>query len=121
MPSRAARPCAHHGCPRLVRGGSRCEVHAVTDEVVRGTAADRGYDATWRKLRKAFLREHPFCASCEANGEFLVQATHVDHIQPHRGDDALRLAWNNLQPLCASHHSSKTDAQDGGFGNARTA
>lgn len=81
----------------------------------RPSAAKRGYDATWRKLSATHLREHPFCVRCLEGGVF-EQATDVDHIRAHCGDDSLRLDPGNLQSLCHSHHSQKTVAQDGGFG-----
>jgi 5-methylcytosine-specific restriction protein A len=67
----------------------------------------------WRKARIVFLAEHPFCADCGAS------ATVVDHALPHRGD--LTIFWDRgrWQALCASCHSRKTAARDGGFGNAR--
>lgn len=84
----------------------------------RETAAERGYDARWRKARAAYLRAYPLCVECEASGK-LERATVVDHVIPHRGDAAL--FWNraNWQSLCATHHNRKTAAEDGGFGNVR--
>jgi len=38
----------------------------------------------------------------------LEKAVDVDHIIPHKGDDALRLDPANLQSLCKWHHRSKT-------------
>lgn len=116
MPNRSARPCGKPGCSRLARGaGSRCADHAREREQARGTAKVRGYGADWRTLRAAHLRAHPSCSHPECD----MLATDVDHLTPHRGDDALRLDPDNLQSLCHSHHSSKTATQDGGFGRAR--
>lgn len=116
MPSRSSRPCSKPGCPRLVNGkDSRCADHAREREQRRGTAAERGYDHVWRALRGRFLIEHPYCVRCMEKGD-TVTATQVDHVVPHRGDEHLRTDWNNLQSLCASHHSEKTSTQDGGFG-----
>jgi len=79
----------------------------------RDSAAARGYDSKWRMTRSAFLKKHPTCSEpgCQA------KATHVDHIKARAqgGSDE----WSNLQGLCHSHHSSKTNAIDGGFGNPR--
>ena len=117
MPMRAARPCTKPGCKAIVRGkGSRCELHPP-EWMQRPSAADRGYDAHWHRESRAFLREHPFCCACEAEDVFLVQATVVDHHVPHRGDPVLFWDRSNWRPMCASHHSRKTAAGDGGFGN----
>jgi len=37
-------------------------------------------------------------------------ATDVDHVQPHEGDLMRFWQWDNLQPLCATCHSRKTQA-----------
>ena len=63
----------------------------------------------WRKLRYAFLKAHPVCAVCGG------LATTVDHIIPHRGDEALFYDEGNLQALCASCHSAKTLKENGYF------
>ncbi|MFR8915662.1 MAG: HNH endonuclease, partial [Oscillospiraceae bacterium] len=74
---------------------------------LRGSAAERGYDAKWRRARKRFLRSHPLCANCLSQG-VLTPATVVDHIVPHRGDRALFWDEKNWQPLCKSCHDRKT-------------
>ncbi len=74
---------------------------------MRGTAAQRGYDARWKEARLYFLRRNPLCAVCLKEGR-IEAATTVDHIVPHRGD--WRLFWdeNNWQSLCKRHHDEKT-------------
>jgi 5-methylcytosine-specific restriction enzyme A len=115
------KPCLTPGCKGLARGRGRCErcapAHARRVEHERGSSYQRGYNSTWRRLAKAFLRRHPFCVHCSRDG-VLEMATVVDHIVPHKGDS--KLFWdeeNNWQGLCASHHSAKTAHEDGGFGN----
>jgi 5-methylcytosine-specific restriction protein A len=79
------------------------EVEAQAYDRRRGTAAQRGYGARWQKRRGIFLRQHPLCAQCSA------PATDVDHITPKRqggSDDE-----SNLQPLCATCHSRKTNRE----------
>ena len=104
--------CARPGCGALVpRGASRCPAHADLawrqDEVERGSSTARGYDHVWRRLRADYLREHPECVRCAERGS-LVPAQVVDHVHPHRGDEALRLDPANLQSLCRSCHAAKT-------------
>nr|WP_281492405.1 HNH endonuclease [Wohlfahrtiimonas chitiniclastica] len=45
------------------------------------------------------------CVYCERNG-IITAANVVDHIEPHRGDQALFWDRNNWQSLCSSCHSS---------------
>lgn len=81
----------------------------------RPSPSKRGYDAAWRRLRHVKLQVDSLCEIC-LREDRLESAAVVDHIQPHRGDDALRLDMDNLQSLCASCHSRKTVRYDGGFG-----
>jgi 5-methylcytosine-specific restriction protein A len=111
MPHAAMRPCAQPGCPNLVagsRGPRYCAEHlrqirAHQDEQ-RGTAAERGYDAEWQRLRREYLRQHPLCTQC---GEI---ATHVHHIIRVR--DGGTNDWSNLRGLCARHHNAETMRHD---------
>ena len=73
----------------------------------RPSANQRGYDARWRKARRAFLSRNPLCAKCYAEG-YLVPATVVDHIQPHRGDVNKFWDASNWQALCKRCHDRKT-------------
>lgn len=106
MPTRAHRPCAHAGCRRLVHSG-RCEKHTRhrhrIDARGRGTAAQRGYDSTWRKVRATKLSADPLCERCERMGR-TTAATLVHHKIPVRQDPSLRLALSNLMSLCVSCH-----------------
>lgn len=122
MPSRPFRPCSQPGCGALVNGkASYCPLHLKAkqkrESANRGTTAERGYDARWRKARAVFLRAHPLCmcSECAALGR-LLPATVVDHIKPHRGD--LTLFWDqrNWQAMAKRCHDSKTAREDGGFG-----
>ncbi|MEM9388616.1 MAG: HNH endonuclease signature motif containing protein [Pseudomonadota bacterium] len=75
----------------------------------RKSAAQRGYDNTWRKVRAAFLVEHPVCqGKWKCNGD---PATEVDHKTTIRSGGA-RLDWDNLQALCKRCHSYKTRTED---------
>ena len=78
---------------------------------------------TWKRLRLEALTanmvtyQHPYpiCVDCHAAG-LMIEATQVDHIKAHRGDQALAFDRDNLQCLCLSCHSRKTVHEDGGFG-----
>ena len=108
MPKRPKRPCRYPGCPNLCESGTYCPEHsAESPDRLCGSAAERGYDAKWRRARKLFLQRHPLCANCLSQG-IVTPATVVDHIVPHRGDRALFWDENNWQPLCKNCHDQKT-------------
>jgi len=115
MPFKPLGPCSFTNCPRRAVAGGRCELHQRPPQQRlpdrRASAASRGYDRSWQKLRAAHLKLEPNCRMCGAPG------SHVDHILPKaKGgpDDE-----TNLQTLCAAHHSMKTAREDGGYGNQR--
>jgi 5-methylcytosine-specific restriction protein A len=53
-------------------------------------------------MRDAFIATHPLCVICDHIAE------EVDHVVPHRDNDALMFDWGNLQSLCKRCHSAKT-------------
>lgn len=67
--------------------------------------------ARWQRMREAQLSAHPLCVYCLEREEVTAADT-VDHIKPHRGDDALMWDAENLQSLCASCHSSRGQRED---------
>jgi 5-methylcytosine-specific restriction enzyme A len=73
------------------------------------TAAQRGYDAKWRKARLTYLSrpDNVCCRACKALGIY-TEATVVDHVIPHRGNTQLFWDTSNWQPLCAPCHDEKT-------------
>lgn len=116
------KPCAHPGCPELVRTGY-CNRHRPKDTQRR--SADAADWHTWYTLpiwtddlRPTQLAREPFCRECtrRAVREGLpylmrVRATDVDHIVPHRGNWSIFADRSNLQSLCHSCHSRKTMAE----------
>ena len=120
MPVRAMKGCNYAGCPALISKGRFCPEHQpMSTDMERGSAAARGYDARWRKLREMFLAKHPLC--CDPFGyhqrdKATELATDVDHVLPRRagGSDS----YDNLQSLCHRCHSRKTALQSSGWGNA---
>ena len=109
MPRTPPRPCRYPGCPGFCEPGQVfCKEHMMwSSERMRGGAEARGYNAEWRRARKAFLQLHPLCVECMKNG-ILTPATVVDHIMPHRGDQRLFWDESNWQSLCATCHNKKT-------------
>lgn len=120
---RAKCLCNYPGCGALIEAPGYCVRHALSQESRRRTAErlrlssrKRGYGSRWEKLRRIILHQRPLCVLCEKRGR-ITAATVVDHIVAHKGDSTLFWALDNLQPLCASCHSTKTASQDGGYGN----
>ena len=109
MPRKALKPCKHPGCPKLT-DGVYCDEHKPLYPD-RPSAAKRGYGSKWQRVSKAYLRTHPLCVKCLAQGKF-VTATVVDHIVPHRGDHYLMWSESNWQALCKSCHDKKTGQED---------
>lgn len=82
----------------------------------RGSSAQRGYGSRWQKARSTYLVAHPLCVMCQKEGR-IVAATRVDHIKPHKGDQALFWDTSNWQPLCGPHHDrDKQSEEKGGTG-----
>jgi 5-methylcytosine-specific restriction protein A len=121
VPHRPPHGCAEPGCPELVRHGARCVEHdrALKAEIdaTRPSAARRGYDANWRKIRLAHLRREPTCRFCAARG-LVSAATDVDHVVALA--DGGTHADSNLRSLCHSCHSART-ARDQAFGHRHRA
>lgn len=69
----------------------------------RGSARERGYSARWDREAGAYKRAFPLCVGCLAVGRYRAVRV-VDHIEPHKGDDALFWDQDNWQSSCAWHH-----------------
>lgn len=115
MPRKPLRPCRAPGCPKPATVGSRCRQHARAlrreYDNDRPSAAQRGYDPKWRRIRAQYLRHHPLCqatdeAALRFHARFGDAATDVDHIVPVAQGGTNR--WVNLQALCHRCHSAKT-------------
>jgi 5-methylcytosine-specific restriction enzyme A len=118
------KPCTHPGCTR-VQQGPRCELHPhqerqrnrAKEDDRRGSAASRGYDARWRKVRALHMAFEPLCRWCVKEGR-TTSGELVDHIVPLRlGGD--RLSRSNLQTLCRRCHAIKTAAETAPGGRRR--
>ena len=75
------------------------------------TSAQRGYGYKWQQAREGWLRAHPLCVMCEAEGR-ATAAKVVDHIVPHRGDMVLFWQRTNWQSLCTTHHSAHKQREE---------
>lgn len=123
MPARIAKLCRRRGCRELTREPSGyCQAHEGDTIGWRKThrqvsAAERGYDAAWRRLRDWVMRrDNGLCQPCLRAGR-VTAATEVDHIIGKA--EAKRMGWtradadahDNLQAICRECHKVKT-AQD---------
>ncbi|OOR83903.1 HNH endonuclease [Moraxella canis] len=123
MPIAPSTLCKAAGCNAKAVAHGRCKLHQLKpgfpDAIVpkqrykdkRPSASKRGYDSRWRHARLAFLDDNPLCVMCQANG-LLVAATVVDHIIPHRGNQARFWDISNWQALCKTCHDHKTNTID---------
>ena len=106
MPYRPKRPCSWPGCPNLTYGRF-CPLHE-RHETLRYNRFQRDpetaerYGKDWRRIRKAYLAEHPFCEVCRKKGKATV-ATMVHHIRALREDGTND--DENLMALCKACHS----------------
>lgn len=72
------------------------------------------YNSTlWQSMRRDQLQQEPLCRYCTQQGD-ITPATVVDHIEPHRGDEAKAFDPDNLQSLCKPCHDVHADAKDRG-------
>lgn len=97
MKMRGARICPTHGCPNDMP----CTEHA-RKAWAGSTRAQRRPDG-WKALRLRVLRRDAY--RCQAPG-CPAKATEVDHVIPNDDHDMA-----NLQSLCTSCHSKKTQAE----------
>lgn len=121
MPNNLSRPCKYPGCPNLTNHkigycAEHLKKYRQDQDRNRKTSTARGYNRRWMIIKTMYLREHPFCVKCQAEGKMEL-AQVVDHIIPHHGDYDLFWDQSNWQSLCAYHHNVKTATNDGGFGN----
>ena len=114
MPRKPLKPCAVSGCPNLCEG-SYCEEHRKKNNneysrFFRSDASKSFYTSKeWRTLRKSFLEKNPLCVECLKEGRY-TPAKIVDHIVPIRMGGK-PLDEGNLQALCWSCHSKKSDKE----------
>jgi 5-methylcytosine-specific restriction enzyme A len=90
-------------CKRLTKN-YRCDACAAIEnarrEQLRGSAAQRGYDAGWQRASKEQIERQPYCSVCLTTEDLTA-----DHIKPKAlggTDDP-----DNLDTKCRSHNSEK--------------
>ena len=110
MPTRALQYCSVPTCREKVPSG-RCPTHQqqARAQETRYQHGATGYGRQWRKARAQYFSDpaHVLCVTCQVAGK-VVLAEELDHIVPHRGDQALFWDRTNWQGLCRTHHAEKT-------------
>ena len=106
MPKKPKKPCAYPGCPKLT-DGLYCEEHKTKanqqyERYGRKYKKNERYGSAWQKVRARYVKLHPFCEECFAQG-ILTRVEHVHHIKPL--DEGGTNDFDNLKSLCQSCHS----------------
>jgi 5-methylcytosine-specific restriction protein A len=96
--------CSWPGCAAILDQPGRCTEHRRPGwDEWKARGGSRGYDTPeWKRLRRAYLDEHPVCERCPAPA---AQVHHRDHAK--HGDPSF-FAWANLEALCLPCHRSET-------------
>lgn len=118
MAAKAPKVCSWPRCGRITHG-RYCDEHqqqadararekylaAQVKHNAERAETDQLYKTErWRKLRAVFLRRHPLCVQCQADG-YVRPAEMVDHIVPVKARPELFFEWSNLRPLCKQCHN----------------
>lgn len=107
-----ARTCLD--CGAITGGANRCPRHQASRQVQRGTTAQRGYNAPWRRLVAQAMQTQrdrvgtAYCVDCgltEAEAKATGNPLTGDHVTPKvcGGRDEL----SNVAIRCRRHNSSK--------------
>ncbi len=105
MPYKPKRSCRYSGCSKLT-DDVYCEEHKKLmnrhyDSFQRGYNGSERYGGNWRKIRNCYIKRHPLCEHCFAEGR-CVTANLVHHIKPlSQGGTHDEI---NLMSLCYSCH-----------------
>ncbi|WP_078060870.1 HNH endonuclease [Desulfotomaculum copahuensis] len=107
MPIKPPSPCRWPGCPDAQAPGCQgycrehVKAHRQQDAAHRGTARQRGYNASYEKARAWVLKHHPLCVVCKMEGR--LSAATVTHHVVHLADGGSNSA-SNLLPVCGNCH-----------------
>jgi 5-methylcytosine-specific restriction protein A len=94
-------------CPDCIAGEKQRQKTKTKEyDEDRGTAAERGYDAVWAKLRKLKLRISPLCEcpDCQSGYLRIRSANMVHHIKEIETHPELRLVMSNLLSMKRECH-----------------
>ncbi len=108
-----AAGCDHPDDSDVVMKNKKIKVHkAFTTKRHSNVQKVHKYGRTWQRLRKKIIsRDKCICQMCDKS--VLKRDAQVDHIKPvNKGGLDTE---DNLQLLCASCHSEKTDKENSGW------
>jgi 5-methylcytosine-specific restriction protein A len=121
MKKAAKRACTKiAGCPAFTCESPNCKArriktHRAQEKPQERVERSKLYStAGWGKMRSRQLSNAPLCQRC-AQYDLVTPAVHVDHVVPHKGDRKLVFDAGNLQSLCHSCHSHKTNLEKQGM------
>lgn len=106
MPHKPKKPCAFPGCPNLT-DETYCDKHKSQsansyNKFQRSPDHNKKYGREWKRIRARYVKAHPLCERCLAEGR-LTPVEEVHHILPvNRGGSN---ADSNLMSLCRSCHN----------------
>ena len=100
--------CMEPLCPDYAEHRGYCDKHKRDRPIKRLEHSKMYYSKAWKRMRAIHLLNSPLCECCSLHG-YVEIAKDVDHIIPHRGDKKIFNNTNNLQSLCKSCHSRKTN------------
>lgn len=115
MPYAPPKPCRRPGCRALTTDRTGyCEAHRKEErkqarreyDRTRPSAAQRGYDRHWQKVRAAKLREDPLCERCLAKG--IIREAWGVH---HKDRDPTNNTPENLESICFECHEAEHAAE----------
>ena len=95
-----------------VTGSQYCAKHSSTKSTQQQRTRKAHHNLyntkRWKALRDLVLSERPLCACCFYYG-VTTPAAEVDHIFPVAASPELQYTKSNMQGLCSSCHSRKTN------------
>ncbi|MBD5113581.1 MAG: HNH endonuclease [Ruminococcaceae bacterium] len=105
MPRKPKRSCRYPGCSKLTER-AYCEEHqrlmnSHYNKFSRGYDSNERYNSAWRKIRTRYIKQHPLCERCLAEGRY-TPADLVHHKKPL--SDGGTNENSNLMSLCYSCH-----------------
>ncbi len=116
MPYAPPRACQTPRCGGVAKIRGRCDACASAAERRRGSQEpwrSLYQDPRWRRLRARVLREARYLCQCEHCAARVIPhaARVVDHLVPHRGDERLFFARENLRAMAKPCHDRKTQRE----------
>ena len=117
IPRKPRSPCRFSGCAELTET-PYCKKHykvmnKLYDLYQRDPESKKRYGTKWRKIRNAFVKNHPICELCERKN-ILIPTEEVHHVIPlSKGGSNDE---ENLMALCKSYHSRITATEGGRWG-----